>query len=573
MSFLGNRPDSFGYTSQSTDHFNGDGSTVSFTLSRQVGSFSDIQVVVNNVIQDPGVAYTLSSPTTLLFTGAPSAGTGNIYVVYKNFINSTLGVAANAISAYSISANTIQPYHLASGLLTPIVDIFTANGATSTFTLSQSAASSNGCVVSINGLIQSFPANYSVTGNVLTFTSIPANNSIIRCEQRTLVGTGVVPLDGSIVNSKFASGAIAANTVFASGVITGDKLANGSITRVALDIATANGTGAMLLPTGTTAQRPTANTIGYHRFNTTTGLGEFWNGTSWTTYGNASPPTVTYLMVAGGGGGGGNGPGWNGCGGGGAGGLITGTVGVVAGTQYTVTVGAGGSAGVGGQDPATQNGGNTTLFGGTALGGGGGGNYEGSSPGGTYAFGAPGGSGGGAKQGAGGSNPAGSGTPGQGYPGGASSNSVGSGGGGGGAGAAGQSGTAVSGPPYAGGYGGVGVASTVSGSPVYYAGGGGGGTYNNGAGPGASGGAGGNGGGGQGSPSSGGGSAAGTTNTGGGGGGNGSNPSNGSAGGSGVVIISYPTSYKLATTSGTVTQTSVGGNYIFTFTGSGTITF
>jgi hypothetical protein len=31
--------------------------------------------------------------------------------------------------------------------------------------------------------------------------------------------------------------------------------------------------------------------------------------------------------------------------------------------------------------------------------------------------------------------------------------------------------------------------------------------------------------------------------------------------------------YKLATASGTYTQTDVGGNYIYTFTDSGTITF
>jgi hypothetical protein len=45
------------------------------------------------------------------------------------------------------------------------------------------------------------------------------------------------------------------------------------------------------------------------------------------------------------------------------------------------------------------------------------------------------------------------------------------------------------------------------------------------------------------------------------------------AGGSGIVIISYPNGYKLATATGTYTQTASGGNYIFTFTGSGTITF
>jgi hypothetical protein len=47
----------------------------------------------------------------------------------------------------------------------------------------------------------------------------------------------------------------------------------------------------------------------------------------------------------------------------------------------------------------------------------------------------------------------------------------------------------------------------------------------------------------------------------------------GSNGGSGVVIISYPTSEGLAaSTTGSPTQTSSGGNYIYTWTGSGSIT-
>jgi hypothetical protein len=39
------------------------------------------------------------------------------------------------------------------------------------------------------------------------------------------------------------------------------------------------------------------------------------------------------------------------------------------------------------------------------------------------------------------------------------------------------------------------------------------------------------------------------------------------------VIISYPSSYKLAIATGTYSQTTSGSNYVFTFTGSGTITF
>ena len=64
----------------------------------------------------------------------------------------------------------------------------------------------------------------------------------------------------------------------------------------------------------------------------------------------------------------------------------------------------------------------------------------------------------------------------------------------------------------------------------------------------------------------------GTTNTGGGAGGGWGG--NGGSGGSGIVIIRYPTIYKLATsTTGSPTQTTANGYYIYTFTASGSITF
>jgi hypothetical protein len=69
---------------------------------------------------------------------------------------------------------------------------------------------------------------------------------------------------------------------------------------------------------------------------------------------------------------------------------------------------------------------------------------------------------------------------------------------------------------------------------------------------------------------------AGNTNTGGGGGGGGfqdGSPKTGGAGGSGIVIISYPNSFANATSVTGGTLTNVGGNKIYTFTSSGSITF
>jgi hypothetical protein len=47
----------------------------------------------------------------------------------------------------------------------------------------------------------------------------------------------------------------------------------------------------------------------------------------------------------------------------------------------------------------------------------------------------------------------------------------------------------------------------------------------------------------------------------------------GAAGGSGIVIISYSTAVANASSTGSPTYSESGGNRIFRFTGSGSITF
>ena len=79
MPYLGNEP-AVAYTSTTKDTFSGDASTTDFTLSKSA-NVNAVRVVVENVVQNPTVAYTCSG-TTLSFTSAPPTGTNNIYVVH-----------------------------------------------------------------------------------------------------------------------------------------------------------------------------------------------------------------------------------------------------------------------------------------------------------------------------------------------------------------------------------------------------------------------------------------------------------------------------------------------------------
>lgn len=338
---------------------------------------------------------------------------------------------------------------------------------------------------------------------------------------------------------------------------------------------TISDTGSLNLPVGTTAQRPASPSAGMIRYNTTIADTEYYDGSAWRPIGDTNPEatggvivdtdiggapyrihffTVTgnstfsvtkggeveYLIVAGGGGGGGSFPNTTTGGGGGAGGLLQGVTNVTP-QNYTITVGAGGSAGVG--TTIGSNGGNSVAFSQVAIGGGRGGSWDGSGQFGRRA--GSGGSGGGQSD-TSSDTTGGLGTAGQGNNGGdgpvyAGGTQMGSGGGGG-AGSAGQSGTGSA----FGGAGGEGIASTISGATVRYAGGGGGG-----GGDGGIAGAGGSGGGARGGNYQENGFS-GATNTGGGGGGAGGTPTsgnsqNGGAGGSGIVIVRYRRNQSTAT--------------------------
>ena len=104
MAYLGNTPTTQNFVS-GTDYFNGTGSQTAFTLSRTVNSINDIQAVVNNVVQQPNDAYTLSG-TTITFTSAPSSGTNNVYVRYLSTTTQVITPSQNSVGTAQLGTIT-----------------------------------------------------------------------------------------------------------------------------------------------------------------------------------------------------------------------------------------------------------------------------------------------------------------------------------------------------------------------------------------------------------------------------------------------------------------------------------
>jgi hypothetical protein len=510
-------------------------------------------------------ATTARAITGTTITATSFVGSGASLTNVVNSLTASTGISVSGSTGAVTVTNTApdQTVALASGTGISVT------GTYPNFTVTNTAPSSGGTVTSVTGTAPVVSSGGNTPAISIPAATTSADGYLTSTDWTTFNGKQATLVSGTNIKT------INSNSILGSGDLTISASAAGSTTQVQYNNAGAlagsagfvydntNGilnlsgsTGALTVPTGTTAERPATPVNGMTRYNTTLSSYEVYAGANagWVNVAS-NTYAVSYLVVAGAGGGGKA----NGGGAGGAGGLRTALgFNLTPTTAYTVTVGAGGA---GSSSAAGTSGSNSVFSSITSTGGGGGGGSDTGTGG--AVDGLSGGSGGGAGSRTGALGVGGAGSSGQGFAGGnaASDNATyREGGGGGGSSAIGANATA-SGP----GVGGAGTASSISGSSVTYAGGGGGGSFKN-----TTGAAGGSGGGGAGGGNAGGGTngTSGTTNTGGGGGGAGIGTTSGGSGGSGIVIISYAGTQR--GTGGTVT--SAGGNTIHTFTSSGTYT-
>ena len=102
MPYIGNIP-AVAYSTVSYQDLTG-GTGTSFTLDFPAGSPQDIEVFVNNVRQEPGVAYTVSG-TSLTMTGSIVA-TDDFYVVFQGKAQQTVTPGAGTITNAMFASGT-----------------------------------------------------------------------------------------------------------------------------------------------------------------------------------------------------------------------------------------------------------------------------------------------------------------------------------------------------------------------------------------------------------------------------------------------------------------------------------
>lgn len=121
MGYVGNTPTTIqGYfQGVESKSFNGNGSDQDFTLDRAVANTYDIEVVVNNVQQSPYDGSYSVSGTTLSFSEAPSTGSNNIYVTYRDTPQPTIAPTDGSVTTAKIADGAVTAAKIADGAAVP----------------------------------------------------------------------------------------------------------------------------------------------------------------------------------------------------------------------------------------------------------------------------------------------------------------------------------------------------------------------------------------------------------------------------------------------------------------------
>lgn len=149
-------------------------------------------------------------------------------------------------------------------------DNFTADGTDSSYTLSQSMSDENDVQVYFDGVYQS-KDNFSVSGTTLDFGTGNEVESGVEIEVIMFGATSVTLVGGS------------GSTNFLPIFTAGTEIGSSSVSE-ANEILDIDLNGAVTIPVGTTAQRPSLPEVGMLRYNSTLSQYEIYDGSSFENF-------------------------------------------------------------------------------------------------------------------------------------------------------------------------------------------------------------------------------------------------------------------------------------------------
>ena len=189
-----------------------------YTLIQDVPGFNadNIIVVVNNVLQEPNNAYTITAdgngnPRVLNFNGTNLASTDTCYVQHRGVGSLNITPAAGSVNATALQDN------LRSGNVDQFLGSAASNGSTE-LTLTEAPLNANSISVFLGGVYQRPTTNYTVSGTTLTFTGALAATDEIDVHHHTIRSTVSHVPDGGVTTSKIDALAVTSAKIDALAV-------------------------------------------------------------------------------------------------------------------------------------------------------------------------------------------------------------------------------------------------------------------------------------------------------------------------------------------------------------------
>lgn len=219
MSYLGLDPNT-PLLNSSTETFSGNAVALQFNLARSVASASDLDIIVGNVAQRPGIDYTAGN-TTLLFTSAPASGTNNIVVTYRGGALNSLDLTATVFNSGTVGAPSV--YSLAANN----TGIYWANATTMVMTVAgANRATFNGSAASTSNVTGALTVQggAGISGNVHANGIIQTTNTT----ESANINSGALQVAGG-------AGIVGNLNVGGDIVCVGDFTVNGTFTTTGTD--------------------------------------------------------------------------------------------------------------------------------------------------------------------------------------------------------------------------------------------------------------------------------------------------------------------------------------------------
>ena len=190
---------------------------VTLTESVPGSNAENLQVVINNVIQQATSAYTIhqnaaGEPKILKLSEAP-ASSSVIYVMHRGVGSFQMKPPTGSVGSTELAAN----------LKSFTTDVFTGNGSTAAFTLTETPPNANSVLVFVDGILQKSSTNYAISGTTLTFTSAPDASAEIEAKHFGIRGVvrrstdyqlDVFAGNGSATAFTLSSGGATTNSAF-----------------------------------------------------------------------------------------------------------------------------------------------------------------------------------------------------------------------------------------------------------------------------------------------------------------------------------------------------------------------